>query len=85
MGGEFVRFFFSEHPFSFRNPTISGFSGGDQGRFFDDDFDSSVAFAPLFVIAIADPRSILPITFKGFLCAFMTGSQCPPDLHKRHP
>jgi hypothetical protein len=33
--------------------------------FFDDDFDSSEAFAPLFVIAIADPRSIVRHNVQG--------------------
>jgi hypothetical protein len=52
--------------------------------FVDDDFDSSEAFAPLFVIAITDADQLFALTFKGLLCAFLTVSQCPPSLHKRH-
>jgi hypothetical protein len=75
---------------STRNPTISGFSGGDQGGFFDEDFDSREAFAPLLVIAIADANQLLVISFEELLCALLTGVnvrraciRAPPDCWRK--
>jgi hypothetical protein len=51
--------------------------------FFDNYFDSSEAFAPLLVVAIADADQLFAVAVEELLCAFLTGSQCPPSLDKR--
>ena len=52
------------------------FSSGDQP-------DSSTA--PLLVRAIASADQLVALIFEELLCAFLTGSQCSPSLHRRHP